>query len=461
MLSAERIATATPATRDRVVDLVRTASLLTVVAGHWLMADVVLMRGGVRAGNVLTSLPHLQPVTWVLQPVPLLFVTGGFANVVVWRRVRALGGSYAEYVAARLDRLVRPAVAFVLVGQGVLGALLLAGAPRQQVDLVGHVLGQPLWFLGVYVGVTALAPVMAWLHARVPRRALLGLAGGVVVVDVLRYRFGVERVGYLNVAFVWLFAQQVGFGYADGRWAAVSRRGLVAVAVAAFGSLAVLTGWGPYPVSMVGLPGQQSNMLPPTACLLALTVGQVSLVRLASPRLAAWLARPVPWARVVVLGALGLPVYLWHLSVLVAAFALVRSLGVGLPATGGVLWWVTRPVWLAVLAAALAVVVVPLSRVGARRRPRVGRHRPTAPAATGAFLVAAGLLGFVVSGLAPAGPWSSRLVGVPVDPVQNTVCLLAGLWLGSHRPPRADRDIAGAARRSRGTVSPWSTARHG
>ena len=60
-----------------------------------------------------------------------------------------------------------------------------------------------------------------------------------------------------------------------------------------------LTAFGPYPVSMVGMPGERvSNMAPPTVCILALTCWLVGLVMLLRPVVTRWLARPRVWAAV-------------------------------------------------------------------------------------------------------------------------------------------------------------------
>lgn len=427
--SGERIAAATPADRDRVVDLLRVSSLLVVMLGHWLIATVVVTSDGVAGANALSALPWLQPLTWVLQVMPMFFVAGGFANLTVWRRTVNRGGGYAGYLHGRLSRLLRPTLAFVAVWQVALGLLSVIGLPQRELDLVGRLLGQPLWFLGVYVAVTALAPAMAALHERAPAVATAALAGGVVAVDVARFAGGWETLGYLNLALVWMFAQQVGFWYADRRLARLSRGALLAAAAGAFAVLVALTTVGSYPVSMVGLPGELSNMTPPTVCLLVLAIGQVGLVMLARPRLTTWLARPGPWAGVVAVGSMAMTIYLWHLAVLVAAYGLLLRVGVEFAEPGSAVWWLTRPIWLAALVVLLAIVATPLS--GIERAPTAGLGRPgrTGVSVAAAALVTLGLLGFVASGLAPAMPWSNTLLFNPVDPVQNTLVVAAGLVL--------------------------------
>lgn len=449
---AEAVDAATPRDRDRLIDFLRASSLVVVVLGHWLMAGVAVGADGRIAGvNALSTVLVLQPLTWLLQVMPLFFVAGGFSNLTTWRRQVARGGGdggYPAFVRARLLRLTGPALVFVGVVQAGLILLRQAGLGAAEAELAGRLLGQPLWFLGVYVVVTALAPAMAAWHARAPVGAIVVLASSAVAVDVARVGAGAEAVGYLNLGLVWLIAAQVGFWYADGRLAGIGRRQWWAVLVAAAGALVLLTGPGPYPLSMVGVPGELSNMSPPTVCILVLIVGQVAAVMLARRRLQVWLADPRRWSLVVSIGSLAMTVYLWHLAVLVAAFGAVVWLGWLPPEPGSGWWWLTRPAWLAGLG--LVLVVLSAAASGVRRRltastSRRGRAGPepaglepaATPAATIRFtasvtavaLTALGLLGFVASGLAPSSPWSSVLLFLPVDPVQNTLFLTAGLLL--------------------------------
>lgn len=79
--SATALAAATPAHRDRYVDLLRVASLGTVIAGHWLMAAV--SSDGI--GNLLALVPALQVLTWALQIMPVFFFVGGFSHALSYR----------------------------------------------------------------------------------------------------------------------------------------------------------------------------------------------------------------------------------------------------------------------------------------------------------------------------------------------------------------------------------------
>jgi fucose 4-O-acetylase-like acetyltransferase len=400
-------ADATPAGRDRVIDFVRAASLAVVILGHWLMAAVT--ESGIRGRNVLAELPSLQPLTWLFQVMPLFFVAGGFANLISWRGVQRRGGGYADYAHARVSRLVRPALLFATAVPLLLSAAALAGLGPDLTAAVGELLGRPLWFLGVYVLATALAPALAAWHAhgRVAALATLGVLA--TVTDVIR--FGYEPAGYLNFGFVWLFAQQLGFWYADGRLSRLSRRVLWSCVAAAIGLLLILTGPGPYPLSMVGLPGEMSNMAPPTVCLLVLVAGQVAGLMLARPVLAAWLDRARPWFTVVLVGSMAMTLYLWHLPVLVVGFTVLLWLDVPLPPAGTAEWWLSRPVWcalLAVLLAALAARLARFERYGVNREravsgdPGPAGDNGTLLAGAGTLAAAAGLFGLVIGGLTPS-----------------------------------------------------------
>jgi peptidoglycan/LPS O-acetylase OafA/YrhL len=446
------LADATPAGRDRYVDFLRVASIVVVVLGHWTMTAVGRSADGLAAGNVLSSTPGLWLATWVFQVMPVFFFVGGFANMVSWQALRRRGGGYVAYLSGRLERLLRPVLVFAAVWLALPPVLGRLGLPAEQVELVGRVMGQPLWFLGVYLMVVALAPAMVWLHRRFGLWVPAALTAVAAAVDALRLGAGVQRAGLLNLLLVWTLVQQVGFFYADGSLTRLSRRALVGLATAGLGGMVVLTGTGLYPPSMVGLQGEDSNMSPPTVCILALTVWQVALLMLARRRLSAWLARRTPWAAVIGVGSMAMTLYLWHITAMVALYGLVVATGGPLPAPGTGWWWATRPLWLALLAAVLAPLAMLLSRF--ERPGRAGRRRATAGQAPetlagriavtlGLLLAVLGLFGFVTGGFTP-----------PLEPLRNLAFLAAGVLLaraaGSggwwRRPQRARR---AAARRAR------------
>jgi fucose 4-O-acetylase-like acetyltransferase len=433
------LADATPAGRDRYVDFLRVASIVTVVLGHWAVTAVQRTGDGLAAGNVLSTTPWLWLATWVLQVMPVFFVVGGFANMASWQALQRRGGGYVEYLSTRMARLLRPVLAFAAAWLVLPLALGRLGVPTREVELVSEVMGQPLWFLGVYLLVVALAPAMVRLHRRFRLWVPAALATVVAGVDALRLAGGVERAGYLNLLVVWTLVQQVGFFYADGTLTRLSRRALAWLGAAGLVGLVVLTGSGAYPPSMVGLPGEESNMSPPTLCIVALTVWQLALVMLARRRVSAWLARRGPWTAVVAVGSMAMTLYLWHITAMVALYGLVVAVDGPLPAPGSAAWWASRPPWLALLALALVPLALVLSRLERPGHPARGAAAPARPVETptgrlavvlGLVLAALGLLGFVATGFTPLlDPDGSLLLVLRVDPLQNLVHLLLGVHL--------------------------------
>jgi peptidoglycan/LPS O-acetylase OafA/YrhL len=433
------LADATPAGRDRYTDFLRVTSIATVILGHWTIAAVTRSADGLAAGNVLSATPWLWLATWVFQVMPVFFFVGGFANMVSWQTMDRRGGGYVEYLAGRMARLLRPVLVFGAVWLMLPLVLGRLGLPAGTVELVGKVMGQPLWFLGVYLVVVALAPVMVQLHRRFRLWVPATLAAVAAAVDALRLGAGLQEIGYLNLLVVWVLVQQVGFFYADGTLVRLSRRALAGLAATGLGGLVVLTGTSLYPPSMIGLPGDESNMTPPTVCIIALTVWQAALVMLARGRVSAWLARRGPWTLVIAVGSMAMTLYLWHLTAMVALYGLVLAVGGPLPAPGTGLWWATRPVWLALLATVFTPIALVLSRF---ERPGRADRNATSAAHTvetptgrlavvlGVVLATLGLLGFTATGFTPLlDPEGTRLLILHVDPLQNLVHLVAGIYL--------------------------------
>ena len=75
----------TPVDRDRVIDVIRIASLLGVVVGHTVMATSMIRDRVLIWDNLLTSSTVLQSLTWVFQIMPLFFFAGAAACVPSWR----------------------------------------------------------------------------------------------------------------------------------------------------------------------------------------------------------------------------------------------------------------------------------------------------------------------------------------------------------------------------------------
>ncbi|MEI2827679.1 MAG: acyltransferase [Dermatophilaceae bacterium] len=220
-------AASTPPSRDRWADALRVGSLLVVIIGHWFM--VAVTPDG-EISNALKIIPALQPVTWVLQVMPLFFLVGGVAHAHTLDRLASQPGTtrgrYAAFIRARAVRLMRPTLAFLAVWV-LLGAIAhLAGFTRggqgRLVTAALVMVPQLLWFVGIYLGIAAFAPAMYRAHQRWGRWAAGALVTAAVVVDMVRFGAGLGIVGNLNFALVWLALHQLGFAWRDGT---LTRRG--------------------------------------------------------------------------------------------------------------------------------------------------------------------------------------------------------------------------------------------
>lgn len=356
--SARELAAATPATRNRYVDLLRAASIGVVVLGHWMMAVISWEEGKFVGQNLLELSSGFQLLTWVFQMMPVFFIVGGFANAASWDAARRSGAGYADWLRARFARLLRPTVAFVAVWTVGGTVVALVGVDADLVRLGGVIVSLPLWFLAVYALAVATAPVMVTAHHRFGASAVAGLVAAAAVVDVASWGFGVPVVGWLNFAFVWLALHQLGFLWRDGilTRARSTRWLLAAGGLAALAGLVIL---GPYPVSMVGLDeGQRTNNQPPSLALVALGMWQAGLILVFQDTTNRWLERPRAWTAVVAANGTAMTVYLWHMTAMVLTALAVYPTGIWPQvAPLGAAWWALRPVWIAAAGTILVALV--------------------------------------------------------------------------------------------------------
>ena len=425
--SAAPNAPRTRVARDPSVDAIRIVLLVAVFLLHAMMCGISVGAGGPVLENALEGQEWFGPVSWVVQIMPLFFIAGGFSSLTHWRSMRRRGSSPAEYVRARLERLVRPAVALVAVVAVALVGLAVAGVPAELVATAGFRIGQPLWFLAVYIAISALVPVMVRAHERARVLTPLALLAGVVAVDVVRIGTGIDAIGFVNLLLVWLLVQQLGFHLADGGVDRLARRTLWIVAAASLALLVVLTTAGPYPVDML------ENLNPPTVCLVVLGIAQLALFQLARPAIRAGVERADASRLISAVGERAMTVYLWHMPVLIALVGVLlvvnSATGLALPEPLSPEWWASRPLWLCVA----AVVVVPVAL--ALGRFERGRTRDAGPAAAGATSAggrsAAGAAVDAVAGA--AGVVVLLVAGFGPLPAVIALALLAVALVGSER----------------------------
>jgi surface polysaccharide O-acyltransferase-like enzyme len=361
--SVRRAADSTPSDRNRVVDLLRAASILVVVFGHWLMAAVTVEDGELTAGHLLVLAEWSHPLTWVLQVMPVFFLVGGYANGLSWRSARRRGEGYGGWLRARLRRLILPVVPLLLFWTfgGWLGLRL--GLDWEMLQLASQVALVPTWFLAAYVVVVTLAPVGLWIWDRWGWWSILAGVALAGLCDFLSIAANVIPTGFLNYVFVWGTVHQIGFAWLDGALDGLPKRALMA-AVGILGTL-LLVGLGPYPVAMVGLDTTEiTNSYPPRVTLAFLGMFQSGLALMLEGPLRRMASKPPVWTVVVGVSARIMTIYLWHLTAMVMVIGLsllAGGFGLGItPLTTA--WWLTRPIWFLVLGIATIGLVAVFGR---------------------------------------------------------------------------------------------------
>ncbi|WP_316248413.1 acyltransferase [Streptomyces sp. sk2.1] len=407
--------------RDPFIDVIRALCVLAVISQHWLMPVLAYENGHLSTGNALAS-PGWWIVTWLTQVMPMVFFAGGAANFFSFRPTK----STRVWLRSRIARLLVPVVPLAAVWLLLPHVLIGAGVPEQPVLLAGRIAGQLLWFLAVYVLVVALTPVMYQWYRRYGWRVVGVLAVCALVVDVLRFEAG-PAIGFVNALFVWLAVHQIGFHYADGGLRVRSGRPSAGLAAVGFGLTAAAVFFGPYPASMIGMPGAPvSNMSPPTALMLSLAVGQLGLWLTLKPVITRLAGRPSAAAVLRWCGTRFMTLYLWHMPALVmtAGIAIV-GLGFSTPTPGSPMWFAVAPLWIGVSGIFLMCFTGVFGRFEFRRRSGTASEMGPGRIALAAVLSAGGLLGLAAQGFV--------FPGNPLAPVLWVALVLTGLLVVRER----------------------------
>ena len=331
-----------PAGRNAYVDFLRAFSLLVVVMWHWVFTIIIWKDDGPHATNPIGFTKGLFFATWLLQIMPLFFYVGGFSHIKSWERARIRGDSIWRFVWVRLKTLAVPAL--TLLGVWIVAGITLGAIfDLRWIGKAVLLVVSPLWFMAVYLVLILLLPVFLWLHHRFDSIVLVWLVGLAGAVDIVRFRYDHEWVGLLNMVFVWGFCFQLGFFY--DRLLAATRRSDYTLLWAGLFGLSALVASRLYPGSMVGVPGERSNMAPPTLCIVALVLFQAGFAEVIRPWMETRLPRP-RWSRVnEAINRFSMPLFLFHTTGMALSRAVTYAIagGENEPTKPTGWWWVSRP----------------------------------------------------------------------------------------------------------------------
>lgn len=346
----------TPADRDRAIDVIRIGALVAVVLGHTVMATSMIRDDVFLWGNLLSTSTFFQALTWVFQIMPLFFFAGTAACVQSWHP----GVSWGGWLMRRCTRLFRP-VFYYLAFWAVTLAVLRQVLPVHVYEPIAGISIQLLWFLGAYVLMLAVMPLLAritnlgQLIAAVAAVYLL-----VMAVDAIRlYLPELALLGYVNMA-AWLIPGLLGVAY---RRRLLPRAAAVKFGVAMLGVNLALLWLGPYELSLVGVDGQRiANMAPPSLLMAGHAIMLCAFGIAAAPAINRWAQRPRVWRLAAIGNSGAMTLYLWHMPALLlmhltfAQFGLYRYPGEPTMLALSVI----QPLLMAGLVAALFVVLRPL-----------------------------------------------------------------------------------------------------
>jgi hypothetical protein len=410
---AAELADRTPPSRNRYVDFLRAASMLVVTVGHWLAAAPYLDASGtLTTSHVLTVVPWTSWLTWIVQVMPIFFMVGGYANGISWRAARRDGKSYAAWLEGRLRRLVWPLLPLLVAWVAIVAGEYARGVRPELIRYGSQVAFIPIWFLAVYIAIVLLVPALEALWSRFGMWAFWGLTAAAAIVDIVYFAGGARWLGFANYLFVWSAIFLLGYAWLDNRFA--DRRRLLAYAALGLLALLSLVHMAPYPVSMIGVPGDPiSNTTPPKVTLIALAIVQGALLLALQEPARRWLAGRAAWTATVAINGSVMTLFIWHLTattLVVLAAYLAGGIGLRLvPASSG--WWWTRLPWVIANAVALAPMVVAFGRF---ERPRAANGRPARAwrYVVGALMTCAGLALLAAQGVGGYGRFGLNVWGV-------------------------------------------------
>ena len=353
----------TPVSRNRFVDFLRILSIMLVIIGHWLIVTAVVRDSGFWGTDVLSVLPGTHWLTWIFQIMSVFFIVGGYANSVSWKSHLSRQGNFQGWFINRLRRLAWPTFPLIITW---LVFTIITQSFYVEPDLIrvgGQIALQPVWFLVIYLLIVMFTPLALWAWQKLGIWSVWMLTLFAIVIDVLRYGYELDFLGWLNYVFIWLAVHQVGIAWQAGWFKEQSRRAFWAIT--GFLVLLVLVKFGPYPLSMVNIPGEKiGNLFPPNISMLALAAFQGGILLLLEKRINRWLSKEKPWAVIVLLNGTTMTLFLWHVTVNALVIGVAYLLGgVGLRMEiGSLIWWLAKFIWIPIQFLVLSIFVLVFSR---------------------------------------------------------------------------------------------------
>ena len=405
--------------RNLAVDFYRVSGVVLIVLGHWLAGSVTYHDGYFGRQNPLVDQPWTQWLTWPFQAVPTFFLVAGYAGAVSWTHRRDIDGvSRQTWLRHRLARVLGPTTVYVGLVSAVVVVVGLRHVAGSTLEYAGWAVAMHLWFLAVYLVVVSLTPAALAAQRRWGLLVPAVLAVGVVVVDAVGLGGHLPHLRVLNYLLCWGALYQLGIAWHEG---ALAARKPVLLAVGSAVALALLILLGPYPVSMIGVPGQTvQNTDPPSTAMLAFACTQAGLVIALAPALNRALRAGFVQRMLTRANGNAMALYLWHMIPVVIVAIVGYPAGLlPQPIEGTAEWWLARLEWVVILSLVTAVEMVLLSW---------GRNFFAAPLAmietplterwaepvmlAGTAMAAYGLAFIAAEGFAPSGhfPWLTGLI---------------------------------------------------